>query len=118
MSIRSLSKMKRHWLEIFKTATASVLVLFCGFQIFRMLEAFAARKPVTNPLAPQYLETGIRNYIIFFTIVYLLVAAATIWSWYTKRNFYVVAAISFAVIVGIQFTYVGIVNFFLNHPIP
>jgi hypothetical protein len=40
--------MKRHWLEIFKTATASVLVLFCGFQIFRMLEAFVAREPVTN----------------------------------------------------------------------
>ncbi|HPJ11703.1 MAG TPA: hypothetical protein PLS51_13810 [Flavobacterium sp.] len=110
--------MKRHWLEIFKTATASVLVLFCGFQIFRMLEAFVAREPVTNPLGPQYLETGIRNYIIFFTVIYALVAVANVWSWYQKKSFYATTIVSFAIIVGIQLCYAPIVYFFLNHPLP
>lgn len=111
--------MKAKGLEIIRTGTAFVLVLFCAFQIYRMISAFVSRQVVEkNPLVPDYLGAGIRNYVIFFTVVYLLIAFANIWSWYKKRYFYVVTAVSFALIIGIQFTYVGIVDIFLNHPFP
>lgn len=117
--IRSSSKMKGKLLGIIQTGTALALVLFCVFQIYRMISAFVARQVVEkNPLVPDYLETGIRNYIIFFTVIYLLVATANIWSWYMKRYFYIVTAASFMVIIGIQLTYLSIVDFFLKHLLP
>jgi len=108
--------MDRKLTEILKSGTAFVLVLFCGFQIFRMVSAFIARQAMTkNPLVPGYLETGIRNYIIFFTVIYLIVAALNLWGWYTKKAFLVVTVFSMLIIIGIQLCYVPIVNFFLNH---
>lgn len=103
--------------EILKTAVSFVLVLFCGFQIFRMVSAWIARQSVAkNPLVPDYLETGIRNYIIFFTIIYLLVAGANLWGWYTKKAFYGITVISFIVFIAIQLFSAQIINFFINHP--
>lgn len=109
--------MKARFIEIARKGTAIVIVLFCVFQIFRMWKVFLEREPVLNPLIPQHLETGIRNYVIFFTVVYLLVFAANIWSWRTKKAFYLVTVLSIFALVGIQFFYPRIISFFLNYPL-
>ncbi|MDI1256242.1 MAG: hypothetical protein PSV16_09075 [Flavobacterium sp.] len=94
---------------------STVIVLFSIFQIIAVIVAYMQQKMnFTNPLIPQGLLSGIRNFTIFVVIVYMIVIIGNLFSIYKKRYFYTAQIISFLLLLGFQFFYPEIIDFFWN----
>ncbi|MGK4569095.1 hypothetical protein [Flavobacterium sp. 3HN19-14] len=94
---------------------SAVIAFFCVFQIISVLTAYFQQKAaIKNPLIPESLIIGVRNFTIFVVISYLLILIANVFCLYKKQYFYVVQIVSFAIMLLFQFCYPQIIDFFLS----
>ena len=95
---------------------SSVFVFFSIFEIVAVILAYFEQKAqIVNPLIPEGLLLGIRNFTIFVVIAYLVIVLANLFSIYKKQYFYAVQIIAFMIMLSFQFFYAEIIDFFLNN---
>lgn len=82
--------------------------------ITAVIECLKNYLQLTNPLIPDVLYEGLRNYSLFVTGCYFVTSGLNLFYLYVRKFFWLIIVISSLILIGLSVFTVQISDFFIN----